>query len=63
VSVGVPDDRRFQLTRALESLGDAIMLLQWRYDGEAAGSVARLERLRDELELAQTLLQSDERLH
>jgi len=63
MTLAVPDDRRFHLARALESLGDAIMLLEWRYEGEAAGSVARLERLRDELELAQTLLESGDRLH
>ena len=51
------------LIETLESLGDAIMLLEWRYDGEAASSVARLVRLRDELELAQTLLESGDRLH
>lgn len=63
MTLRVPDERRFVLGRALESIGDAITLLQWRYDAEAAGSVARLERLRDELELAQTLLDSGERLH
>jgi hypothetical protein len=63
MTLAVPDDRRFQLARALESLGDAIMLLEWSYDSEAASSVARLQRLRDELELAQTLLDSGDRLH
>jgi len=57
------DDRRFQLGRALESLADAIMLLEWRYDDDASGTVARLERLRDELQLAQALLETGERLH
>lgn len=57
------DPRGFQLARALESVDDAIMLLEWRYDSEAASSVARLQRLRDELELAQTLLDSGDRLH
>ena len=63
MSLGVPDDRRFQLARALESLGDAIMLLEWRYEREAAGSIARLERLRDELQLAQRLRESSDQLH
>lgn len=63
MSAGVPDDRRFELDRALESLRDAIMLLEWRYDREAAGTIARLERLRDELQLAQTLLGSSDTLH
>jgi hypothetical protein len=63
VTLSVPDDRRFQLGRALESLGDAIMLLEWRYEREADGSIARLERLREELQLAQALLESDGRLH
>ena len=63
MTLPVPDDRRFQLARALEALGDAIMLLEWRYEREAAGSIARLERLRDELELARLLLESDDRLH
>lgn len=63
MSAGVPDDRRFELVRALESLADAIILLEWRYDLEAAGTIARLERLREELELAQMLLGSSDTLH
>ncbi len=63
MSLGVPDDRQFQLARALESLGDAIMLLEWRYDSEAAPTIARLERLLHELQLAQTLLESGDTLH
>jgi hypothetical protein len=63
VRFSVPDDRRFELARALESLGDAIMLLEWRYDREAAPTIARLERLREELQLAQTLLESGDTLH
>jgi hypothetical protein len=63
MSFGLPDDRQFQLARALESLGDAIMLLEWRYDREAAPTIARLERLREELQLAKTLLESSDTLH
>lgn len=63
MSAGVPDDRRFELARALESLADAIILLEWRYDREAAGTIARLERLREELQLAQMLLGSSDTLH
>jgi hypothetical protein len=63
VSVRLHDERPFLLGRALESLADAIMLLEWRYDDDASGSVARLERLREELRVAQTLLESGERLH
>lgn len=59
----VPDDRRFQLARALESLGDAIMLLEWRYERDAEPTVAKLRVLRDELRLAETLLASGDRLH
>ena len=63
MSFSFPDDRQFQLTRALESLADAIMLLEWRYDREAASTIARLERLREELRVAQTLLESGDTLH
>jgi hypothetical protein len=63
VTLRILDDRQFAVGRALESLGDAIMLLEWRYEREADGSIARLERLREELRLAQTLLESDGRLH
>ena len=63
MSFGFPDDRRFHLTRALESLGDAIMLLEWRYEREAASTIARLERLREELRVAQALLESGDTLH
>jgi len=63
LTLRIPDDRQFALGRALESLGDAIMLLEWRYEREADGSIARLERLREELQLAQMLLESNGRLH
>jgi hypothetical protein len=43
------------LARALDSLEEAIDLLQWRYDRDADESVARLEDLRDELRLALVL--------
>jgi hypothetical protein len=41
--------------QALESIEDAIALLEWRYEGDAATSVARLEQIRDELRVALTL--------
>src|SRR5262249_36974619 len=53
-----------RLARALESLADAIELLQWRYEREADLSVARLEVLRDELRIALMLAECDaRRLH
>jgi hypothetical protein len=57
------DARRIQLARALESVDDAIMLLEWRYERDAEPSVAKLRDLREELRLADTLLQSERRLH
>jgi hypothetical protein len=63
VRFSVPDDRRFELARALESLGDAIMLLEWRYERDADATIARLERLREELRVAQALLESGDTLH
>jgi hypothetical protein len=44
-----------RLAQALNSLAEAIDLLQWRYDRDADESVARLEDLRDELQLALVL--------
>ena len=43
------DFEQFRLAQALVSLDDAIILLEWRYEREAAPSVARLTRLREEL--------------
>jgi len=63
VTARVLEERRLLLARAVESLADAIMLLEWRYEREAAPSVAKLECLRDELQLAQTLLENGNRLH
>ena len=57
------DPRRLQLARALESVDDAIMLLEWRYERDAAPSVAKLRDLREELRLADALLESERRLH
>ncbi len=63
MSEGALDYRPWRLARALESVDDAITLLEWRYDGDADGSIAKLERLREELRTAHALLESDERLH
>jgi hypothetical protein len=53
-----------RLVRALESVDDAIDLLEWRYDREAESSISRLQRLRDDLLVAHALLVADEaRLH
>jgi hypothetical protein len=60
---GALDYRRWRLARALDSVDDAITLLEWRYDREAEASIAKLERLRDELQDAHLLLESDTRLH
>jgi hypothetical protein len=57
------DPRGLQLARALESVDDAIMLLEWRYEREAEPTVAKLRILREELRLAETLLASGDRLH
>ena len=61
---GGHDATRLRLARALESVDDAITLLEWRYDREAETSIARLQRLRDDLLVAHALLEADnERLH
>ena len=49
-----PDSEK-PLAHALDSLEEAIGLLQWRYDRDADDSIARLEDLRDELRLALVL--------
>lgn len=55
---------RERLVRALESVEDAITLLEWRYDREAESSITRLQRLRDDLLVAHALLVADDdRLH
>ena len=41
-----------RVAQALESLEDAITLLEWRYSHEAEPSIARLERIREELRTA-----------
>jgi hypothetical protein len=46
------DSDRARVARALESLEDAITLLEWRYSYEAQSSIARLEEIRDELRIA-----------
>jgi hypothetical protein len=51
---------RARLARALESVDDAIDLLEWRYDREAESSIDRLQRLRDDLLVAHALLVADE---
>jgi hypothetical protein len=63
MSAVVLDLRRMQLARALESVDDAIMLLEWRYEGDAEPSVAKLRTLRDELRFADALLEGEHRLH
>lgn len=56
---GLQEYNRFRLARALESLDDAITLLEWRYEREADSSIARLERIRKELRSALTLADRD----
>jgi hypothetical protein len=51
-----------RLSRALESVDQAISLLDWRYQGEAAPSIALLQRLRDDLRVAIALVESDPQL-
>ena len=46
---------RSRVARALESLEDAIALLEWRYPYEAESSIARLEEIREELRIALVL--------
>jgi hypothetical protein len=46
---------RSRVARALESLEDAITLLEWRYPNEAESSIARLEEIREELRIALVL--------
>jgi hypothetical protein len=59
------DDRGlFRVAEALESLEDAITLLEWRYPYEAQSSIARLEQIREELRSALVLADgSSTRLH
>jgi hypothetical protein len=57
------DERRLLLARAVESLADAIVLLEWRYEVDAVTGIAKLEHLREELQLAQAMLDSGDRLH
>jgi hypothetical protein len=49
------DSDRSRVARALESLEDAITLLEWRYPYEAESSIARLEEIREELRIALVL--------
>jgi hypothetical protein len=61
---GVEEATRLRLVRALESVDDAIDLLEWRYDRDAESSIDRLQRLRDDLLVAHALLVADDsRLH
>jgi hypothetical protein len=61
---GVEETTRLRLMRALESVDDAIDLLEWRYEGEAESSITRLQRLRDDLLVAHALLAADDgRMH
>jgi hypothetical protein len=60
---GALDRRRWRLARALESVDDAITLLEWRYEHDAEASIAKLQRLRDELRNAHELLETGQRLH
>jgi hypothetical protein len=46
---------RLRVAQALESLEDAITLLEWRYSYEAQPSIARLEQIREELRTALAL--------
>jgi hypothetical protein len=56
------DESEARLSRALESVDQAITLLDWRYQGEAAGSIDLLRRLRDDLRVAIALVESDPQL-
>ena len=49
------DLNRSRLLEALQSVDDAITLLEWRYDHEAAPSVERLESLAAEIRVALVL--------
>jgi len=61
---GVEESTRLRLMRALESVDDAIDLLEWRYEAEAESSITRLQRLRDDLLVAHALLAADDgRMH
>lgn len=51
----IDDWGRLRVTQALESLEDAITLLEWRYSFEAEPSIARLEQIREELRTALVL--------
>jgi len=51
----IHDANRSRVERALESLEDAITLLEWRYAYEAGSSIARLEQIREELRIALVL--------
>jgi hypothetical protein len=51
----IDDSDRSRVARALESLEDAITLLEWRYPYEAESSIARLEEIREELRIALVL--------
>lgn len=57
------DPRRVPLWRALQAVDDVIMLLEWRYEHDVELSVAKLHALREELRLADALLESERRLH
>jgi hypothetical protein len=62
--IGGREATRMRLARALESVDDAIDLLEWRYERDAESSIDRLERLRDDLLVAHALLVADDgRLH
>jgi hypothetical protein len=62
--IGGREATRMRLVRALESVDDAIDLLEWRYDRDAESSIDRLQRLRDDLLVAHALLAADDqRLH
>lgn len=52
-----------RLERALESVDDVIVLLDWRYQEEALSSIAKLECLRTELKLGLALAGADAPLH
>lgn len=46
---------RSRVARALESLEDAITLLEWRYPYEAGPTIAKLQEIREELRIALVL--------
>jgi hypothetical protein len=56
----VDDWGQLRIAQALDSLEDAITLLEWRYSYEAEPSITRLQQIRDELRTALLLAAGSE---